>query len=90
MLMILFCYLVMKKIYSSLFPSKIVLTESRPKNVYVSNIVELKMNFMLLCNAHCMYDDERSNCLNSIHVLSHELKELTSEHQFIEIVSNPL
>ena len=37
-----------------------------------------------------LYDDVRSSCLKSIHVLSHEFKELTSEHQFIEIMSNPL
>ena len=37
-----------------------------------------------------MYDDIRSSCLKSIHVLSHEFKELTSEHQFNEIMSNPL
>ena len=30
-----------------------------------------------------LYDDIRSSCLNSIHVLSQEFKELTSEHQFI-------
>ena len=37
-----------------------------------------------------LHDDVRSSCLNSIHVLSHGFKELTSEHQFIEIMSNPL
>ena len=30
-----------------------------------------------------LYDDVRSSCLKSIHVLSHEFNELTSEHQFI-------
>ena len=25
-----------------------------PEGVYVCNVVESKMNFMLLCNAHCM------------------------------------
>ena len=37
-----------------------------------------------------LYDDVRSSCLNSIHVLCHEFNELTLEHQFIEIMSNPL
>ena len=31
-----------------------VLTESRLKHVYVCSAGESKMNFMLLCNAHCM------------------------------------
>ena len=35
-----------------------------------------------------LYDDVRFSCLKFIYV--HEFKELTSEHQFIEIMSNPL
>ena len=37
-----------------------------------------------------LYDDVRSSCLKSIRVLCHEFNELTSEHQFIEIMSKPL
>ena len=37
-----------------------------------------------------LYDDLRSICLNSIHVLCYEFNELTLEHQFIEIMSNAL
>ena len=48
------------------------------------------MNFMLLCNAHSMMMYSRSTYCNSIHVLCHEFNELTLEHQFIEIMSNPL
>ena len=37
-----------------------------------------------------LYDDVRSSCLKFIDVRCHEFNVLTLEHQFIEIMSNPL
>ena len=49
--------------------------------------IEDKFHVIMQCP---LYDDVRSSCLNSIHVLCHEFNELKLEHQFIEIMSNPL
>ena len=65
-----------------------VLTESRLKHVYISNVCsKIDDEFHVIMHIGPLYDDVRSSCFNFIHALSREFYELTLEHQFIEIMS---